>query len=71
MSRRIDQILNAAAQRPLVTGELDLLGSYIRDLERNRMLPEDTLVKRIKELEGRLEDCRRTLRSVDRNEIMD
>ncbi|MBR9880759.1 MAG: hypothetical protein GYB17_14825 [Gammaproteobacteria bacterium] len=71
MARRIDQILNAAAQRPLSSGELELLSSYIRTLERNRMPPEDVLVKRIKELEGKLDDCRRKLRSVDRNEIMD
>ncbi|KJZ14032.1 hypothetical protein TW86_10615 [Halomonas sp. S2151] len=71
MARHIDQILNAAAQRSLSSEELKLLSSYIRNLEQNRMPPEDVLVKRIKELEGKLDDCRQKLRSVDRNEIMD
>ncbi|WP_348826812.1 hypothetical protein [Halomonas sp. RT37] len=71
MARHIDQILNAATQRSLSSEELKLLTSYIRNLEQNRMPPEDVLVKRIKELEGKLDDCRQKLRSVDRNEIMD
>ncbi|WP_302141704.1 hypothetical protein [Halomonas alkalicola] len=71
MPRNIDQILSAAAQRPLSTGELELLGSYIRDLERRNPPATDSRTKSIQELEGKLADCRALLRKYDINEIMD
>lgn len=71
MARRIEQILEAAAQRPLSTGELQLLGSYIRDLERRSAPPAGFRSNSIKELEGKLADCRALLRKYDINEKMD
>jgi len=71
MARRIDQILVAAAQRPLVEGELHLLESYIRDLERRSKPPAGFRSTSIKELEDKLADCRELLRKYDINEVMD
>lgn len=71
MPKNIARILESSQTRPLTAGELSLLTGYLQNLERRQARPEDVLERRIKELEGKLEDCWRKLRSVDRNEIMD
>ncbi|MGK0547383.1 hypothetical protein ACSEE7_17990 [Halomonas cupida] len=71
MARRIDQILSASAQRSLSASEIDLLGGYIRDLEKRKARPDHVLERDLAQAEEKLENCRWLLRKYDINEKMD
>ncbi|WP_108449086.1 hypothetical protein [Halomonas sp. BN3-1] len=71
MARRIDQILSASAQRSLSASEIDLLGSYIRDLEKRKARPDHELERALARTEEELKNCRWVLNKNDINEKMD
>lgn len=67
MNSAIERTLATASKRPLSSIEIERLTACIRALE-SRVLPrEDVLVKRIKELEGKLADCYARVRKCERN----
>lgn len=71
MARRIDQILEASAQRPLSSEEIGLLGNYIRDLESRKARSDDVLEKELYRTRNELKNCRWVLRKYDINDVMD
>ncbi|WP_417329540.1 hypothetical protein [Halomonas cupida] len=71
MARRIDQILSSASQRPLSSAEIELLGSYIRDLEKRKARTDDVLEKELSRVSTELKNCRWLLNKYDINEKMD
>ena len=71
MQRNIEQVLVAASKRALSPIEIERLAACIRALESNQMPPEDVLVRRIKELENQLTDCRARVKKCERNGFPD
>ncbi len=67
MDSTIKRTLEAASVRALSSTELERLVARIRALESNQMPPEDVLVRRIKELENQLTDCRARVKKCERN----
>ncbi|MEC4767970.1 hypothetical protein LPL18_011610 [Halomonas sp. CUBES01] len=67
MDRNIERLIEAASQRALYPEEIKRLSASIRAMESNQMPPEDVLVRRIKELQGKLDDCRARVRKCERN----
>lgn len=67
MNRNIERLLEVASQRALHPEEIKRLSAAIRALESNQLPPEDVLVKRIKELEKQLDDCRARVKKCERN----
>ncbi|HAV44347.1 MAG TPA: hypothetical protein DCX44_03450 [Halomonas sp.] len=71
MDSTIKRTLEAASVRALSPIELERLAGCIRALESNQMPPEDVLVRRIKELENQLTDCRARVKKCERNGFPD
>lgn len=67
MNRNIERLLELASKRALYPEEIKRLSASIRALESNQMPPEDVLVRRIKELQGKLDDCRVRVKKCERN----
>ncbi|WP_249976031.1 hypothetical protein [Vreelandella olivaria] len=67
MDSIIERTLATASKRPLSSVEIERLTACIRALESNQLPPEDVLVRRIKELEKQLTDCRARVKKCERN----
>lgn len=67
MNNLIEKTLSTASKRPLSSIEIERLSACIRALESRALPREDVLVQRIKELEGKLDDCRARVRKCERN----
>lgn len=67
MDSIIEQTLDTASKRVLSPIEIERLAACIRALESNQMPPEDVLVRRIRELQGKLDDCRARVKKCERN----
>lgn len=67
MDSIIERTLDTASKRALYPEEIKRLSASIRALQNNQMPPEDVLVRRIKELQGKLDDCHARVRKCERN----
>lgn|GEM_PF-6639626 len=67
MDSIIERTIDTASKRALYPEEIKRLSAFIRALESNQMPPEDVLVRRIKELQGKLDDCRVRVKKCERN----
>ncbi len=67
MDSIIERTLDTASKRALSSIEIERLAAFIRALESRALPREDVLVKRIKELEGKLKDCHARVRKCERN----
>ncbi|WP_422156404.1 hypothetical protein KV699_07120 [Vreelandella titanicae] len=67
MDSIIERTLDTASKRALYPEEIKRLSASIRALQNNQMPPEDELVRRIKELQGKLDGCRARVKKCERN----
>lgn len=71
MSENTDKILSMAENRQLSSREINTLRACIQALEKQKLPPENVLVRRNKELKSKLESCHNLINKYDLNEYMD